>query len=65
LYLGIHEGLLRYFTPEVNLVTTPEETAELEIKRAEREAQISEQETQREERLAAELRKLNINPGTI
>ncbi len=50
LYLGIHEGLLRYFTLEVNFVTTPEETSELEIKRAEREAQRAEQETQREER---------------
>jgi Uma2 family endonuclease len=28
LYLGVHEGLLRYFTPEGNLVPTPEETAE-------------------------------------
>jgi len=28
LYLGIHEGLLRYFTPEGKLVFTPEETAE-------------------------------------
>ena len=28
LYLGIHEGLLRYFTPEEKLVPTPEETAE-------------------------------------
>ncbi|TAF07309.1 MAG: Uma2 family endonuclease [Nostocales cyanobacterium] len=58
LYLGIYEGLLRYFTPEENLVPTPEETAELEVKRAEREAQ-------RAERLAAKLRELNINPDTI
>jgi Uma2 family endonuclease len=28
LYLGINEGLLRYFTAEGNLVATPEETAE-------------------------------------
>ncbi len=28
LYLGIHEGLLRYFTPEGKLVPTPEEQAE-------------------------------------
>jgi len=26
--LGIHDGLLRYFTPEGKLVPTPEETAE-------------------------------------
>ncbi|MTJ47203.1 Uma2 family endonuclease [Dolichospermum sp. UHCC 0259] len=58
LYLGVHEGLLRYFTSEENLVPTPEETAELEVKRAD-------QETQRAERLAAKLRELNINPDTI
>ncbi|MBK1987345.1 Uma2 family endonuclease [Sphaerospermopsis aphanizomenoides BCCUSP55] len=58
LYLGIHQGLLRYFTPEGNLVPTPEETAEEEKQRAERE-------TQRAERLAAKLRELNINPDTI
>ncbi|MEA5577847.1 Uma2 family endonuclease [Anabaena sp. UHCC 0451] len=51
LYLGIHQGLLRYFTPGENLVPTPEETAE--------------RETQRAERLAAKLRELNINPDTI
>ena len=28
LYLGIHEGLLRYFTPEGKLLPTPEEQAE-------------------------------------
>jgi Uma2 family endonuclease len=28
LYLGIYEGLLRFFTPEGKLVPTPEETAE-------------------------------------
>ncbi|MDD1444005.1 Uma2 family endonuclease, partial [Dolichospermum sp. ST_sed3] len=28
LYLGIYEGLLRYFTPEGKLVSTAEETAE-------------------------------------
>ncbi|MFM6025479.1 MAG: Uma2 family endonuclease, partial [Dolichospermum sp.] len=28
LYLGIYEGLLRYFTPTGKLVPTPEETAE-------------------------------------
>ncbi|BAY08292.1 Uma2 family endonuclease [Calothrix sp. NIES-2098] len=51
LYLGIHEGLLRFFTPSGQLVPTPEEVAE--------------QETQRAERLAAKLRELNIDPETI
>ncbi|MBD2558589.1 Uma2 family endonuclease, partial [Aphanizomenon flos-aquae FACHB-1290] len=51
LYLGIYEGLLRYFTPAGELVPTPEETAE--------------KETKKSERLAAKLRELNIDPDTI
>jgi Uma2 family endonuclease len=51
LYLGIYQGLLRYFTPEGELVPTPEETAE--------------EETKKSERLAAKLRELNIDPDTI
>ncbi|MFM6075431.1 MAG: Uma2 family endonuclease, partial [Dolichospermum sp.] len=42
LYLGIYQGLLRYFTPEGELIPTPEETAEQETKRAEKEARKSE-----------------------
>ncbi len=51
LYLGIHQGLLRFFTPSGQLVATPEEEAESERNRA--------------ERLAAKLRELNIDPDTI
>ena len=58
LYLGIVQGLLRYFTPDGNLVPTPEESAEMEAKRAEMEAEKS-------KRLAAKLRELNIDPDTI
>ncbi|MBH8566188.1 Uma2 family endonuclease [Nostoc sp. CENA67] len=58
LYLGIHEGLLRFFTPGGELVPTPEETAE----QAEQRAQ---QEAEKAERLAAKLRELNIDPDTI
>ncbi|MFN5953806.1 MAG: Uma2 family endonuclease, partial [Dolichospermum sp.] len=58
LYLGIYQGLLRYFKPTGELVPTPEETAEQETKRAEKEARKS-------ERLAAKLRELNIDPDTI
>ena len=72
LFLGIHKGLLRYFTAEGKLVLTPKETAEQEIKRAEqenREAEIqdkiAEQEARKAERLAAKLRELNIDPDTI
>ncbi|TAE61651.1 MAG: Uma2 family endonuclease [Nostocales cyanobacterium] len=51
LYLGIHDGLLRYFTQEGNLVPTPEESAEAEARKA--------------ALLAAKLRELNIDPDTI
>ena len=79
LYLGINQGLLRYFTPAGELVPTPEETAEEETKktaiqvqraeiqsqRAEIESQRAEWEARRSERLAAKLRELNIDPDTI
>jgi len=58
LYLGIYQGLLRYFTPAGELVNTPEEIAEEETKKAVIQAQ-------RAERLAAKLRELNIDPETI
>jgi len=61
LYLGIHQGLLRYFTPEGELVPTPEEVAEL----AESERQQKEIALSRVEKLAAKLRELNIDPDTI
>ncbi|MTJ09996.1 Uma2 family endonuclease [Anabaena sp. UHCC 0204] len=51
LYLGIFQGLLRYFTPEGTLVPTPEESAEMEAEKS--------------QRLAAKLRELNIDPDTI
>ncbi|MBW4670479.1 MAG: Uma2 family endonuclease [Cyanomargarita calcarea GSE-NOS-MK-12-04C] len=51
LYLGVHNGVVRFFTPQGHLVPTPEETAE--------------HETQRAERLAAKLRELNIDPDSI
>ncbi|NET70390.1 MAG: Uma2 family endonuclease [Sphaerospermopsis sp. SIO1G2] len=72
LYLGIQEGLLRYFTTEDELIPTPEESAELESQRAKIEAQRAkiesqraEMEAQKAERLAAKLRELNIDPDTI
>ena len=55
LYLGVHENKLRYFTPEGQLIPTPEEFAQQQVQRAE-------QEKQRAERLAAKLRELNIDP---
>lgn len=58
LYLGIHEGLLRFFTLSGQLVPTPEEEAESE--RQQKELALS-----KAERLAAKLRELNIDPDTI
>ncbi|TFI52751.1 Uma2 family endonuclease [Mastigocladus laminosus UU774] len=58
LYLGIYQGLLRFFTPEGQLIPTPEEEAESE--RQQKELALS-----RAERLAAKLRELNIDPDTI
>jgi Uma2 family endonuclease len=58
LYLGIHEGLVRFFTANGELVPTPEESAI----QAEQKA---EQEARKAERLAAKLRELNIDPEQI
>ncbi|GET40139.1 Uma2 family endonuclease [Microseira wollei] len=51
LYLGIHSGKLRYFTPEGQLVLSPEEEVQ--------------QLAQKSEILAAKLRELNIDTDTI
>lgn len=58
LYLGIHEGKLRYFLPEGELMLTPEEYGLQEKQRAE-------QEKQRADILATKLRELNIDPDTL
>ena len=58
LYLGIHQGLLRFFTSSGHLIPTPEEEAESE--RQQKELAIN-----KAERLAAKLRELNIDPDTI
>ncbi|MEA5553182.1 Uma2 family endonuclease [Anabaena cylindrica UHCC 0172] len=58
LYLGIHDGLLRYFTLEGNLVPTPEESAE-------QEAKARKAADEKAARLAAKLRELNVDPETI
>ncbi|MEA5626470.1 Uma2 family endonuclease [Nostoc sp. UHCC 0251] len=61
LYLGVYQEKLRFFTPEGELVATPEEVAQ----QAEQEKQRANQEKQRSDRLAAKLRELNIDPDTI
>jgi Uma2 family endonuclease len=58
LYIGISQGLLRFFTTEGELVPTPEEEADFQ-------RQQKEIAQQKAERLAAKLRELNIDPDTI
>ena len=75
-FLGVHNGQLRYFSLEGSLMPTPDEAARSEIQkanqalaraeqeaqRAEQEAQRAEQEKSRADRLAAQLRKLGLDP---
>lgn len=79
LYLGIHNGMIRYFTSDGVLIPNfNEETArqeeviialqrrlEMERQRADRERERAELERQRADRLAARLRELNIDPETL
>ncbi|GAA6619147.1 Uma2 family endonuclease [Scytonema sp. NUACC26] len=65
LYLGVHQGLLRFFTPDEQLVPTPEETARQTEQKLEQVEQKAQQEAEKAERLAAKLRELNIDPDTI
>lgn len=65
LYIGIYQGLLRFFTTEGELVPTPEEEADFQRQQKESEQQQKEIAQQKAERLAAKLRELNIDPDTI
>lgn len=79
LYLGIHEDKLRYFTAVGDLVPTPEEAAfvaQQQAQQAQAEAQqaqakandtelLLEQERQRSQRLAEQLRLLGIEPDNL
>jgi Uma2 family endonuclease len=72
LYLGVNEGLVRFFTADGQLVQTPEEsaqqaqqTAQQTEQRLEQTQQRLEQAQQTAQRLAAKLRELNIDPDTI
>jgi Uma2 family endonuclease len=58
LYLGVYEDKLRFFTDKGELVPTPEEVTQQEMQRAE-------QEKQRNQRLAAKLEELGIDPDSI
>ena len=72
LYLGIREGKLRFFTPDGELVPTPEETAqeeqhlkELALQEAEYERQQKEIVQRQVQKLAEKLRELKINLDDI
>ena len=72
LYLGIREGKLRFFTPDGELVPTPEETAqeeqhlkELALQEAEYERQQKEKAQRQAQKLAEKLRELKINLDDI
>ncbi len=72
LYLGIREDKLRFFTPDGELVPTPEETAqeeqhlkELALQEAEYERQQKEIAQKQAQKLAEKLRELKINLDDI
>ncbi|EAW34984.1 Uma2 family endonuclease [Lyngbya sp. PCC 8106] len=72
LFLGVYEQKLRFFTPEGELVPTPEESAEMEKQQreaSEQQLEIERQqkhtEQQRNQRLAARLRELGVDPDTV
>ncbi|MBW4540046.1 MAG: Uma2 family endonuclease [Myxacorys chilensis ATA2-1-KO14] len=65
LFLGVHQGKLRFFAPTGELVPTPEEAALSEQQQRLAAERRAEQEAQRAERLAAKLRGLNIDPENV
>ncbi|MEH2361255.1 hypothetical protein [Nostoc sp.] len=61
----VEEGKLRYFTPDGDLVPTPEEAA-IAAQQQALEAQLQlEQEHQRAERLAEYLRSQGVDPDNL
>ena len=62
LFLGIHDHRLRLFTPEGELIPSPEELAEQQSQRAEQAQQRAEQAEQELERLKAQMRAQGIEP---
>ncbi|MEQ8995073.1 MAG: Uma2 family endonuclease [Coleofasciculus sp. B1-GNL1-01] len=62
LFLGIYESKLRFFSPEGQLVATPEERAEIAQKQAEIERQQRELAQQQVTELRARLKALGVEP---
>jgi Uma2 family endonuclease len=65
LFLGVQERQLRFFTPDGQLVLTPEETALAEQQRAASAEQQASEAEARTEKLAAKLRELGIDPNAL
>jgi Uma2 family endonuclease len=72
LYLGIHENKLRYFTAGGDLVPTPEEVAFIAQQQAQQATArandaelLLQQERERSQRLAEQLRSLGIEPDNL
>ncbi|WP_016876461.1 Uma2 family endonuclease [Chlorogloeopsis fritschii] len=65
LYLGVHEGKLRYFTPEQQLIPSAEELAEQEKLRAQQAEERLHQTEQELARLREILRAQGIDPQNI
>lgn len=65
LFLGVSESKLRFFTPQKELVSTPEERVELAQQQVEAERQQRELAQQQVEKLRAQLRELGVDPDTL
>jgi len=65
LYLGIQDDQLRLFTPDGQLVPTPQEAAREAQQRADAEQQRADAERQRNQQLLAKFRALGIDPDNI
>ncbi|QIZ73662.1 Uma2 family endonuclease [Oxynema aestuarii] len=65
LFLGIDNRQLRFFTPEGELVPTPEEAAKLAQQEVNRERQERELAQQEIDRLSQKLRELGIDPNRL
>lgn len=65
LFLGVQERQLRFFTPNGQLVLTPEETVLAEQQKAEAAQRQASEAEARTEKLAAKLRELGIDPNAL
>ncbi|MEO1400639.1 MAG: Uma2 family endonuclease [Cyanobacteria bacterium J06635_1] len=65
LYLGIENRKLRFFSPEGDLVPTPEEAAIQAQQQVQQAQQQVQQAQQQADRLAEKLRELGVDPNTL